>query len=516
MKEQSTKFYRPLMKRFSRTVIAALGITVVSFTFSPVARAQTNGGSSSTQQPDAPSSYSGASSMRSGSQGGGYSSSQSPYMGSVPEGTATSQVLPLTFKEAIDRGLRNNLGVLLVSDSTLAARGEKWKELGALLPNVSGSVSENVDRINLATLGFRFSGPAFAGIPSVVGPFGYFDARLNFSQTLFDWNAWKRERGASQYEKATEYSYKNARELVVLAVGNAYLEALAGAARVDTSEAQVATAEALFNKARDQQKAGTAPAIDTLRSQVELQTRRQRLIEARNIFAKQKLSLARAIGLPPGQEFSLVEKEPYQPLIPMPVDEALKRAYTHRSDFLAAQEQVKAAEFFRHAATAEHLPTLGIEGNYGDSSVAPGNPETVYQLAATLKIPIFTGNRSHADALQAEAKLRQDKQQMESLRGQIDYEVRSALLDLQAAAEQVEVAQNSVDLANQTLTQARDRFTAGVTDNLEVVQAQESLASANESYIASLYAHNVAKVELARAIGYAEEGVKQYLMNHGP
>ena len=229
-----------------------------------------------------------------------------------------------------------------------------------------------------------------------------------------------------------------------------------------------------------------------------------------------KLSLARAIGLPPGQEFSLVEKEPYQPLVPMPVDEALQRAYTHRSDFLAAQQQVKAAELFRHAATAEHLPTLGIEGNYGDSSVTPGNPETVYQLAATLKIPIFTGNKSHADALQAEATLRQDKQQMENLRGQIDYEVRTALLDLQAAADQVEVAQNSVDLANQTLTQARDRFAAGVADNLEVVQAQESLASANENYIAGLYAHNVAKVELARAIGYAEEGVKQYLMNHGP
>ncbi|HEY1799605.1 MAG TPA: TolC family protein, partial [Terriglobales bacterium] len=435
---------------------------------------------------------------------------------SVPEGTATSQVLPLTFKEAIDRGLRNNLGILLVSDSTLAARGEKWKELGALLPNISGSVSENVERINLATLGFRFSGPAFAGIPSVVGPFGYFDARLNFSQTLFDWNAWKRERGASQNEKATEYSYKNARELVVLAVGNAYLEALAGSARVDTATAEVNTAQALFNKAEDQQKAGVTPAIDTLRSQVELQTRRQQLIVARNTFAKQKLSLARAIGLPPGQEFALVEKEPYQPLIPMPVDDALKRAYTHRSDFLAAQQQVKSAEFFRSAATAEHLPTLGIGGNYGDSSVTPGNPESVYQIAATLKIPLFTGNRSHADALQAESTLRQYKQQMENLRGQIDYEVRSALLDLQAAAEQVEVAQNSVDLANQTLTQARDRFTAGVADNLEVVQAQESLASANESYIASLYAHNVAKVELARAIGYAEEGVKQYLMNHGP
>ena len=340
MKEQSTKFYRPF-KRFSRIMTAALGMVLGSFAFSRMARAQTGGSSSSAQQPNAPSASlsSGASNMGSG-QAAGYSSSQSPYMGSVPEGTATSQVLPLTFKEAIDRGLRNNLGILLVSDSTLAARGEKWKELGALLPNISGTVSENVDRINLATLGFRFSGPAFAGIPSVVGPFGYFDARLNFSQTLFDWNAWKRERGASQNEKATEYSYKNARELVVLAVGNAYLETLAGAARVDTSTAEVNTAQALFNKAEDQQKAGVTPAIDTLRSQVELQTRKQQLIVARNNFAKQKLSLARAIGLPPGQEFALVEKEPYQPLIPMPVDEALKRAYTHRSDFLGERQEV--------------------------------------------------------------------------------------------------------------------------------------------------------------------------------
>ncbi|MGH9567243.1 MAG: hypothetical protein ACRD4I_14755, partial [Candidatus Angelobacter sp.] len=191
-------------------MIAALGLTSGGLAFSPMACAQTGGARSSAQQPNAPSASvpSGASNMSSGSPAAGYSSSQNPYMGSVPEGTATSQVLPLTFKEAIDRGLRNNLGILLVSDSTLAARGEKWKELGALLPNISGTVSENVNRINLAAEGFRFSGPAFAGIPSIVGPFGYFDARLNFSQTLFDWNAWKRERGASQNEKATEYSYK--------------------------------------------------------------------------------------------------------------------------------------------------------------------------------------------------------------------------------------------------------------------------------------------------------------------
>lgn len=454
--------------------------------------------------------------MMSGPQPSRYSSSQNPFMGSIPEGTASSQVLSLTFEGAIDRGLRNNLGVLLVSDSTLAARGQKWKELSALLPNITGVVSENVARINLAAEGFRFSGPAFAGIPQVVGPFGFFDARLVFSQSIFDWNALQRERGASQNEKATEYTYKNARELVVLAVGNTYLEALSGAARVETAQAEVDTAQALFNKASDQQKAGVSPAIDTLRSQVELQARQQQLIVARNNFAKQKLTLARAIGLPTGQEFTLAEKEPYQPLVPMPLSEALQRAYTHRPDYLAAQQQVRSAEFFRRAATAEHLPSLGISGNYGDSSVDPGNPEQVYQLAATLKIPLFAGNRSHADALEAEATLRQNKQQLENLRGQIDYEVRTALLDLQAAAEQVEVAQNSVNLASQTLTQARDRFAAGVTDNLEVVQAQESVASANESYISSLYAHNVAKVELARAIGYAEEGVRQYLVNHKP
>jgi outer membrane protein TolC len=515
MKERSIEIFL-LSKRFSRIMIATACMSASLAFFTGAAYAQgggpdaSSGGGTDSSAPASP----GAGSAGSSSQQSSYSLSQNPYMGSVPEGKATAEILPLSFEGAIDRGLRNNLGILLVSDSTLAARGEKWKELSALLPNISGVVSENVSRINLAAEGFRFSGPAFAGIPQVVGPFGYFDARLAFSQSVFDWNAWERERGASQNEKASQYSYKNARELVVLAIGNAYLEALSDAARVDTAEAEVNTAQALFHKAQDQLQAGVSPAIDTLRSQVELQTRQQQLIVVRNNFAKQKLILARAIGLPPGQKFTLIEKEPYQPLSPMPLEDALQRAYTHRADYLAAQQQVKAAEYFRHAASAEHLPSLGINGNCGDSSVSPGNPEDVYQISATLKIPIFSGNRSRADILEAEATLRQDKQQMENLRGQIDYEVRTALLDLEAASEQVEVAQNSMNLANQALIQARDRFTAGVTDNLEVVEAQESVAAANESYISSLYAHNVAKVELARAIGYAEEGVKQYLMNH--
>jgi outer membrane protein TolC len=434
------------------------------------------------------------------------STSQSPYLGSVPEGKATSEVLSLSFKDALDRGLRNNLGLLLQGDSVMSARGTRWKELSALLPNVDAMVGETVAQQDLAAFGFRFP-----GIPNVIGPYNYFQAGVNLSQSVFDWHALQRERGASAGLQAAQFTYKDARELVVLAVGNSYLMTLSAAARVETSQAQLETAEALFKKTADQQNAGVVPAIDAFRSQVEQQARQQQLIVARNSYAKQKLSLARAIGLPSGQEFKLTDDAPYEPLAAMGLDQALQRAYTSRFDYKAAMSQVEAAQHFRRAATAEHFPTLGIDGNYGDLGVALGNSHSVYQLSGTLKIPIFEGGKAHADTLQAEATLRQVQSQADNLRGQIDYEVRAALLDLQSAAEQVEVAKVSVDLANRTLEQARDRFTAGVSVNLEVVQAQETLASANENYISSLYSHNLSKIALARAIGYAEEGVKLYL-----
>jgi outer membrane protein TolC len=430
----------------------------------------------------------------------------------VPEGKATGTVLPLSFKEAIDRALRNNLGLLLASDSSLAARGSRWEELSRLLPNVSASATQGAQQIDLAALGFRFS---FPGIPAVIGPVGSFDARFYASASLFDWHAIERERGARANESAARYRYNDARELVVMATGNEYLLSLAAGARVDAAQAELETAQALFNKARDQQNAGVSPAIDTLRAQVELQTRQQQLIVARNNYAKQKLTLARTIGLPPSQEFNLTEQAPYQPLTPMSVEQALQRAYMGRADYQAAAQQVRAAEQFRRAATAEHLPTLGVSGNYGAAGVNIGDSHGVFNAGATLAIPIFAGGRTHADVLEAEATLRQSQQQLDNLRGQIDYDVRSALLDLSAADAQVQVARLGLDLANQTLVQARDRFTAGVTDNLEVVEAQDSVALANENYISSLYSHNVAKVLLARAIGFAEQGVKQYLEGKG-
>jgi outer membrane protein TolC len=438
--------------------------------------------------------------------------SQSPFTGSEPEGKATTEVLQLSFQEAIERGLRNNLGLLLSGDQTLTARGERWKELSNLLPNLSARIQEDVQTQSLTALGLKgklFNSPT--PLPRVIGPFNYFDARASVSQSLFNFKDIEKERAASESLKSAQYTFKDAREIVVLAVGNAYLLAIASAARIETTDAQVKNSQALYDKAIDQQKAGLSPAIDTLRSQVELQTRQQQLIAARNDFAKQKLSLARVIGLPPGQEFVLTERVPYQALTPLPLETYLQRAYTSRSDYQAAQSQVRAAELSRRAATAGHYPSLDVNANYGDIGVTPSQSNGTWQVNGGLNIPIFAGGKTHSDVLEAEAQLKQARSQLADLRGRIDYEVRASLLDLNSAADQVEVARSSVDLAEQTLTQSEDRFTAGVADNLEVVQAQESVASAHDNYIQSLYAHNLAKIELARAIGDAELGVKRYL-----
>ena len=443
---------------------------------------------------------------------------QNPFLGSAPEDKATPGVLQIDFKDAIDRGLRNNLGLLLAGDQAQTARGERWKELSELLPNVAARVQENAQTQSLAALGFNKLFPLLAApgssprsLPRVVPAFNYFDARISLSQSLFSFKNLERERSASESLKASQFSYKDAREMVVLAVGNSYLQAIAAGARVETAEAQVKNAQALYDKAADQLKAGLIPAIDALRSQVELQTRQQQLIVARNDLAKLKLGVARIIGLAPGQEFVLTEKAPYQALVALPVDVYLQRAYAVRADYQAAQAQVRAAELSRRGAAAGRYPTLDLNANLGDIGVTPSQSNGTWQVNGGLNIPIFAGNRVHSDVLEADAQLKEARSKLGDLRGQIDYEVRTALLDLDAAAQQVEVARSSVDLAEQALAQSQDRFTAGVTDNLEVVQAQESVAGAHESYIQSLYAHNLAKVELAHAIGDAEEGVKRYL-----
>jgi outer membrane protein TolC len=432
----------------------------------------------------------------------------SPFGGSVPA-KPVSGVVPISLQDAISRGLRQNLGALLSSADIGAARGQRWQQLSALLPHVTAGPFVDVSQVNLAELGFTFSFPGFK-LPPSIGPFSYFDARMNVSQSLFDWKLINNERASRESLKSAEYTYKDARDLVVLAVGYTYLQAIADLARIETAEAQVKTAQALYDQASDQVSAGTSPAIDALRAKVELQTRQQQLIQAKNNFAIQKLTLARVIGLAPGQEFDLTDKSPYEPFEGMTLEDALKHAYASRSDYQAALADTRAAEYARKAAKAGYLPSLSFDADYGAGGAHPSNATQVFDVKGTLSIPIFLGGSVHGQVLEADALLQQSRERLENLRAQIDADVRTALFNLESSAEQVAVARSNIDLAEETLRQSRDRFSAGVTDTVEVVQSQEAVASAHEQYISSLYNFNFAKISLARSLGLAENGVKQY------
>jgi outer membrane protein TolC len=432
----------------------------------------------------------------------------SSFAGSVP-GKLVPGVLPLSLRDAIDRGLKQNLGLLLSNADTRSARGQRWEQLSSLLPHVTASPYVAESKINIDEAGFAALANSLHLSPSI-GPFSYFDARASGTQTLFDWKSINSVRAASQSVKSADYTFKDARDLVVLAVGYSYLQAIADAARIETADAQVKSAQALYNQAADQVNAGTSPDIDGLRTKVELQTRQQQLIQARNNFAIQKLTVARVIGLAPGQEFELTDKSPYQPIEDITVDEALKRAYVSRADYQAAITDVRAAEFSRKAALGGYLPSLSVNADYGLGGSHPSTATPVADVHGTLTIPIFEGGSVHGDVLQADAKLEQSRERLENLRGQVDSDVRTALLNLQSSSQLVDVARSNIELAEKTLAQSSDRFSAGVTDTVEVVQAQEAVASAHEQYISSLYNYNYAKISLARALGVAEQGVKEY------
>ena len=432
----------------------------------------------------------------------------SPFAGSVPAKLVPG-VLPLSLRDATDRGLKQNLGLLLSNADIYSARGQRWEQLSALLPHVTAAPYVAESKLNVDELGF--AGLAnLLHIPPSVGPFSYFDARASVTQSLFDWKSINATRAASQRLKSAGYTFKDARDLVVLAVGYTYLQAIADEARIETTEAQVKTAQTIYDQATDQVNAGTSPDIDGLRAKVELQTRQQQLIQAKNNFAIQKLTVARVIGLAPGQQFEFTDKSPYQPIEDITVDEALKRAYASRSDYQAAMNEVRAAEFSRKAAVAGYFPSLSVNADYGLGGSHPSTATPVADVRGTLTIPIFQGGSVRGDVLQADARLEQSRERLENLRAQIDSDVRAALLNLQSSGEQVNVARSNIDLAEETLAQSRDRFSAGVTDTVEVVQSQEAVASAHEQYISSLYSYNYAKISLARALGIAEEGVKEY------
>lgn len=436
---------------------------------------------------------------------------QSQLFGSVPTGQATSGPLNLSLKEAFARALKYNLSVVESSQETRAARALRLHNLNALLPDLSARVSAARQQINLRAEGFNLSIPG-VNIPTIVGPFSVTDARAYVSQEIFNWSDIKKLKSASESERASQYSYSGDRDLVILTTGNAYLIVISDKANVDSIRAQVKTAQTLYDNDIDLNKHGVIASIDLLRAQVELKTQQQRMIAAQNQLDIDKLTLARVIGLPKGQEFLLTDTVPYAPLATMTLSEALTRAYATRPDYLSAKSRVQAARLAFEGAAAENYPWLSTDANFGD--IGSPNFTTSHEtfgFAVTLNIPIFQGSKVRSDKLQADSVLESRKAELADLDGKIDDQVRTAFFNLKSSSDLVAVAKSNIDLADQTLTQAQDRFKAGVADNLEVVQAQESVAAANQSYIASLYSFNVAKISLAQALGVAEQSASQYL-----
>jgi outer membrane protein TolC len=432
----------------------------------------------------------------------------SPFAGGVPQGAATSETLQLTVADIIRRALEHNLGVLLSEESMSHAAGVRRAALSELLPNLNARISESRQRNNLEAFGF--SGAAF-NIPRVVGPFNVFDARVFLSQSVLDRRASNETRAETHNVEAARHSYRSARDLVVLVAANAYLEALAADARASSARSQLATSQALYQQAQDLKQGGIIAGIDVVRAEVRLNGDRLRVTSSQNDLEKTRLQLARVIGLPVGQPFAVSAQLPNVPVPDLTVEEALAQAYRERPDYLSALERVKAAEAVRAAASSELLPSVRVNADYGALGLKATDAVATYSLSGSVNIPIFQGGRTQGRIAQADADLRQRRAEAEDMRAEIYYDVRASFLDLQATGEQLQVATRSRELANQELTQARDRFAAGVANNIEVVQAQQSVTTADEQYIDALLGFDVAKAVLARSLGDAEAAVQRIL-----
>jgi outer membrane protein TolC len=435
---------------------------------------------------------------------GGPAQSSTSFQGSVATGDVSAQPLELSLDDAIQRGLKNNLGVILSGTQASQARGQRLSQLQTLLPSVDFNAQETVSQVDLPAEGLRFPGL------TIIGPFGYTDLRAKLSWSLVDVNSLRTYLAARHNFAAAQLTAADARDMVVLTVGNAYLLVLADQSRVESVDAQVSTAKVSLDQAVASHEAGTAPLLDELRARVDWQSLEQQGIVARNALEKDKLALARTIGLPLAQTFTLADTAPYAAFDQIDVDKTIRDAHANRKDLAAMMEQVKAQEEQRKAATADRLPTLKFDGDYGDIGVNVAHSHGTGDATGTLSVPLFKEFELRGEAEVAQSQLDVAKAQLSDKAAQVDADVRDALLDIASAQQQVQVARSSVDLANEALSEAQQRYKAGVSDNLAVSQAQQSVAQANDQYVSSLYRHNVAKLSLARALG-AGQDYKNYV-----
>lgn len=432
--------------------------------------------------------------------------SSDSYKGSVVSGTATDGVIDITLDDAIRRGLLTNLGVILQSSSVLNANGQKLEQLQALLPTVTGTASYTVEQINLAAYGINFP-----GLKPIIGPFQVEDGQASLSQTVFSLPALQSYLQSKHNFKSAKYSAEDARDMVVLTVGNAYLLCIADAARVEAVKAELATSKVSLDQAVAAHDAGTSPKLDVLRAQVDYQNEQQNLISTVNQLAKDKLALARTIGVPLDQKFALTDTEPYQPLDHVDPKTAFDSALKNRKDLKSLDESVKAAEAQKKAAWEQQLPTADVNGFFGDQGTTFSHSHGVYTATGEVTAPILQIAKTRGDEQVAGAAYTQAQAKLSDQVQQVNQDIRDSILDIEAAAKLVEATKSNVDLATEALSEAQQRFHEGISDNLPVSQAQSQFEQANDQYISALYQHNVAKLSLARALGVAQTSYKDYL-----
>jgi len=440
------------------------------------------------------------------SGGSGSQVSSDSYKGSMVSGTATAGVMDLSLDEAIQRGLKTNLGVILQSSSTLNASGQRLEQLQSLLPTVTGTGTYTVEQVNLAAYGLKFP-----GINPIIGPFQVEEFQASLKQSVFDLPALQSYLQAKHNFQSAKFTAEDARDMVVLTVGNAYLLCIADAARVEAVKAQLATSKVSLDQANASHDAGTSPKLDVLRAQVDYQNEQQSLISTANQLAKDKLALARTIGLPLDQQFALTDAAPYAALDHVDPKEAFGQALKNRKDLKALQQSLKAAEAQKKAAWQKQLPSADVSGFFGDQGETLGHSHGVYTATGEVTAPILQIAQTRGDEQVAGAAYTQAEARLSDQVQQVNQDIRSSILDIEAAAKLVEATRSNVDLATEALKESQERFHEGISDNLPVSQAQSQYEQANDQYISALYQHNVAKLSLARALGVAQTDYKTYL-----
>jgi outer membrane protein TolC len=440
-----------------------------------------------------------------------------PYATSTTAPDARGALLKLTIEEAIQRGVKYNLGAIAAHTQRMSAQSSLDGMRSALLPSVTANLSENVDKVDMAAEGFAASTLPTIGsyFPSVIGPFHFYSAEAQVNYNPFDMVAVRNLRSARQQTKAAETSDRDAREQIVLAVAATYLQALVQQARVESSESQVKYAQVVYDQAAEQKEAGARSAIEVNRSRVQLQTRQQQLFAQQGEMKKQKMRLARLIGLTADRDLQLVEVLGTNDSA-LPQIESLYERAQERPDVLAVKADLKAAEESRSAAKAEWLPSVHISGNVGMQGATLDSGRLVYQGTGTVSIPLFNGGQTRSDVHQADAIVEARRASLSAKLEDTRFEVRSAWVDEETAGKQLVVATDNRLLAQQTLQQSIDRFKVGAADSVEVAQSEDLVASAEQDYIGSLFALRLSEMSVARAVGAAEQEIPKIVKGVRP